>query len=101
MSSSSCCCSLAGKDFRDNIRTYNNVFSFCSLGVEIDESVWGPMGIYTFRIKGSLCHRIGSLLPTEGEQPKFAQIYITDSDPNQQIQQRLQHGHSHINEGIL
>jgi hypothetical protein len=93
--------SLVGKDFRDNLRTYNNVFSFCSLGVEIDESVWGPMGIYTFRIKGSLCHKIGALLPAEGEQPKFAQIYITDSDPNQQIRQRLQHAHGHIDEDIL
>src|SRR5262249_53778129 len=62
---------------------------------------WGPMGIYTFRIKGSLCHRIGALLPNEGEQPKFAQIYITDSDPSQQVQHRLQHGHGLIDEGIL
>src|SRR3982074_1746103 len=61
----------------------------------------GPMGIYTFRIKGALCHKVGSLLPSEGEQPKFAQIYITDSDPSQQIQRRLQHGHGHIDEGIL
>jgi hypothetical protein len=43
------------------------------------------MRIYTFHIKGALYHRIGSLLPAEGEQPKFAQIYIADSDPNQQL----------------
>jgi len=80
---------------------YNNVLSFCSLGVEIDESVTGQRGVYTFRIKGALCHKIGSLLPAEGEQPKFAQIYITDSDPNQQIRQRLQHGGDNIVESIL
>jgi hypothetical protein len=59
------------------------------------------MGVYTFRIKGTLCHRIGSLLPAQGQEPKFAQIYIMDSDLNQQIQQRLQHGHGHIDEAIL
>ena len=59
------------------------------------------MGIYTFRIKGALCHKIGSLLPDEGDQPRFSQIYIADSDPRQQIRQRLQHGHGHIDEGIL
>ena len=92
---------LVGKNFRDNIRTYNNVLSFCSVGVKIDESVWGQKGIYTFHIKGTLCHRIGSLLPVEGEEPKFAQIYIMDSDMNQQIQQRLQYGHGHLDEHIL
>ena len=92
---------LVGKNFREHIRTYNNVLSFCSLGVEIDESVTGQRGVYTFRIKGALCHKIGSLLPAEGEQPKFAQIYIADSDPSQQIQQRLQHGGDNIVESIL
>src|SRR5215813_3849173 len=92
---------LVGKNFRDNLRTYNNIFSFCSLGVEVDQSVWGPMGIYTFRIKGALCHKIGSLLPIEGEQPKFAQIYVTDSDPNRQMQQRFHFGHGHVEQDIL
>jgi len=92
---------LVGKNFRDNLRTYNNVLSFCSLGVEVDESVWGPMGVYVFRIKGALYHKLGSLLPFEGEKPKFAQIYVTDSDPNQQIQQRLEFGHGHVEEGVL
>jgi hypothetical protein len=67
----------------------------------MDNSVWGPMGVHTFRIKGNLYHRIGSLLPAEGEQPKFAQIYVMDSDPNQQIKQRLEHGHGCIRENIL
>src|SRR5215472_17455531 len=58
-------------------------------------------GVYTFRIKGALYHRIGSLLPAEVEQPKFAQIYIADSDPNQLIRQRLQHGGNDIVEDIL
>lgn len=58
------------------------------------------MGIYTFRIKGALYHRIGSLLPVEGELPKFAQIYITDSEPRQ-IQQRLKHAQYRVDESIV
>jgi hypothetical protein len=77
------------------------VLSFCSLGVQIDESVWGPKGIYVFRIKGTLCHKIGSLHPPKGQQPKFAQMYIMDCDLNQEVQQRLQHAHGHIDETIL
>jgi hypothetical protein len=92
---------VVGKHFRENLRTYNNVLSFCSLGVQVDESVWGPMGIYTFRIKGTLCHKIGSLLPANGQTPKFAQMYIMDGDFNQQLHHRLQYGHGHIDEGIL
>lgn len=59
------------------------------------------MGVYTFRIKGTLCHKIGSLLPVQGQEPKYAQIYIMDSSINQQIQQRLKYGHGHLDEGIL
>jgi len=34
----------------------------------------------TLRIQGQVCHRIGSLLPLSGERPKFAQLYIYDTD---------------------
>ena len=78
--------------FRHNIRNYNNAFSFSSLGVsKIDQSVYGPQGIYTFRIQGQLCHRIGSLLPPPGKDPAFSQIYIYDSDSMRQAQQRMSH----------
>ena len=67
-------------EFRRNIRNYNNAFAFSSLGVKTDPSVYGPHGIYTFRIQGQLCHRIGSLLLPPGKDPAFAQIYIYDSN---------------------
>ena len=35
---------------------------------------------YTFKISGQLSHKIGSLLPFPGEQPKFSQIYFMDGD---------------------
>ena len=30
----------------------------------------------SFRIQGQVCHLIGSMVPTAGESPKFAQIYL-------------------------
>jgi len=75
--------------FRHNIRNYNNAFSFSSLGVKIDQSVYGRQGIYIFRIQGQLCHYIGSLLPPPGKDPAFSQIYIYDSNSMHQAQQRM------------
>ena len=77
--------------FRQAIRNYNNAFAFSSLGVKIDSSVYGPRGIYAFRIQGQLCHRIGSLLPPPGRAPAFSQIYIYDPNPMYQVRQRMSH----------
>ncbi|THH29066.1 hypothetical protein EUX98_g5120 [Antrodiella citrinella] len=75
------------KDFREQIRQYNAALAFTSLGVQIDRSVLDGHGPYVFRIHGELCHRIGSLLPSENEQPVYAQLYI--HDPRDALQQRL------------
>ena len=65
--------------FRINIRKYNSVFSFTSLGVHVDEDLASARnGTYTFRIQGQLHHKIGSLIPNENEEAKFAQIYFYD-----------------------
>ena len=56
-----------------------------------DPSVYGPAGVYTFRIRGELFHLIGSLLPVPPDQPAFAQIYIFDSDPQSQADRRMSH----------
>ena len=82
---------IVAKEFRLRIRCYNNIFAFTSLGA--DEQTLGARssGVYSFRIKGALCHKIGSLLPDPGQMPKFAQIYI--HDPNNydtQLGNRLQ-----------
>ena len=88
---------IKAKEFRENIRNYNNAFAFTSLGVKIDSSVYGTNGVYTFRIQGELCHRISTLLPQEGDQPKFAQLYIYDSNPQYQAQMRVNRLHNKIN----
>ncbi len=65
--------------FRDQIRMYNSVLAFTSLGAKIDESVTRGPGPYCFRIQGELYHKIGSLCPAEGQRPQFAQLYIHDT----------------------
>jgi hypothetical protein len=65
--------------FRDQIHMYNSVLAFTSLDAKVDESVTGGPGLYSFRIQGELYHKIGSLCPTEGQQPQFTQLYIHDT----------------------
>ena len=81
---------LDSQHFFENIRSYNNAFSLTSLGAEIDRSVLGQLGVYTFRIHGELFHLIGSLLPPPLNTPKFAQIYLYDNF-NEQAHLRMSH----------
>ena len=77
------------KEFRNNIRQYNNAFAFTSLGVPkrrvVTHNGGGP---YSFRIQGELCHWSGPLTPNEGEEPVFAQLYIYDPETAYQTQCR-------------
>jgi hypothetical protein len=65
--------------FRDQIRMYNSVLAFTSLGAKVDESVTGGPGSYSFCIQGELYHKIGSLCLAEGQRPQFTQLYIHDT----------------------
>jgi hypothetical protein len=56
------------------------MFSFTSSGMEIDKGNRNGRGPPTLRIQGQTCHRIGSLLPKFGQKPKFAQLYIYDTE---------------------
>ncbi|KAL3619470.1 hypothetical protein CASFOL_037040 [Castilleja foliolosa] len=67
------------KHFIQNIRSYNSMFAFTSMGGKIDNSLNQGNGPPVFKLQGQNYHRIGSLLPIEGEQPKFAQLYIHDT----------------------
>lgn len=81
-----------GRHFRQNVRAYNHVFSFTSMGVTLDESIPSfAQGIYTFRAHGALYHRIGSLIPTPGNRPRFLQMFIYDTDCENE--HRLEEGH--------
>jgi hypothetical protein len=67
------------KKFRDNIRAYNSMFAFTSMGAKIDTSVNDQPAPYVFKISGHCHHLMGFLLPVNGESPKFAQLYVFDT----------------------
>ena len=75
------------KSFIENIRRYNSMFSFTSLGAKQDMSVTDGRGPYCYRIQGQNYHRMGALLPEANKPPMFAQLYIYDR-PNE-IQNRI------------
>ncbi|XP_061994476.1 uncharacterized protein LOC133712380 isoform X2 [Rosa rugosa] len=62
--------------FRENIRIYNSMFSFTSMGATIDQKINTGSGPYVFKINGQVHHLMGSILPSDGESPKYAQLYI-------------------------
>ncbi|CAH1439621.1 unnamed protein product, partial [Lactuca virosa] len=74
------------KYFINNIRRYNSMFSFTSMGGKVDASINNGKAPYIFRLGGQNYHRIGSLLPSNGSKPKLSQlyIYITDNEDRQQ-----------------
>ncbi|PKK65714.1 hypothetical protein RhiirC2_808469 [Rhizophagus irregularis] len=77
------------KPYVDNIRAYNSIFAFTSLGANIDEDLANAKeGVYTFQIQGALYHRIGGLMPKENYPPAFAQIYFYDSNMDNQLKRR-------------
>ncbi|DAZ97704.1 TPA: hypothetical protein N0F65_009603 [Lagenidium giganteum] len=78
-------------DFLQQIRAYNMVFAFTSLGandgrrLRVDESLADARyGVYTFRIQGTICHRVGSLLPQSEKAPAFARLCFFDPDVKRQ-----------------
>ncbi|XP_074365247.1 uncharacterized protein LOC141706372 [Apium graveolens] len=73
--------------FLKNIRTYNSLFQFTSLGGKIDRKINNGGGPYCFKLNGQKYHLIGSLKPNEGQSPKFAQLYVYDTD--NEIQNRM------------
>jgi hypothetical protein len=68
------------KYFMENIRSFNSMFAFTSMGGKIDSSMNSGNAPPTFVLNGENYHRIGSLLPMEGDVPKFAQLYVYDTD---------------------
>lgn len=77
-------------NFRLQIRLYNSSLSFTSVGADIDKTMAdGKMGVFTYKLHGSMTHQIGSLLPKPGEDPKFAQLYVHDTENETQNRQKV------------
>ncbi|KAL5190681.1 ATP-dependent DNA helicase PIF1 [Glycine soja] len=90
------------KNYQQNIRTYNMMFVFTSVGIKFDKSINHSRGPPTIRIQGQPCHKIGSMLPMSGKEPKFAQLYIFDTE--NEVQNRINaisSPHNHIQEHII
>jgi len=75
------------KNFRENIRSYNSMFSFTSTGGVVDKEINKGHGPYVFRMHGQNYHHIGTLLPEEGSKPRWAQLYIYDTE--NEVQNRI------------
>jgi hypothetical protein len=60
------------------------MLAFTSLGAKVDESVTKGTRPYSFHIQGELYHKIGSMCPTEGQRPQFAQLYIHGTESKHQ-----------------
>lgn len=67
------------RQFLPKIRQYNCMFAFTSMGATVDRSLEGTRGPNIFKICGQVHHRIGSLLPSKDDAPKFAEMYIYDT----------------------
>jgi hypothetical protein len=70
-----------------SIRQYNCLFAFTSMGANIDRSMNDGRGPPVFKISGQIHHRIGALVPRDGQSPKFIQLYVYDTA--NEIQNRI------------
>ncbi|KAL2992795.1 hypothetical protein AAZX31_10G068400 [Glycine max] len=78
---------IDSKNYQHNLRAYNMMFAFTSAEIKLDKTINNSKGPPTIRIQGQPCHRIGSLLPMPGKKPKFAQLYIFDTE--NEVQNRI------------
>ncbi|KAF8077315.1 hypothetical protein N665_1046s0003 [Sinapis alba] len=68
------------KHFQKNMRPYNMAFSFTSLGGKVERSVLPGIGPPMFELQGENYHLMGSLYPNDGNDAKFGQLYIVDTE---------------------
>ncbi|XP_063943538.1 uncharacterized protein LOC108197869 [Daucus carota subsp. sativus] len=75
------------KHFKQNIRLYNAMFSFTSTGGKVDYSINRGRAPYVYRLNGQNHHVFGTLIPDDGKDPKFCQLYIYDTE--HEVQNRM------------
>lgn len=68
-----------GPAFHRCSRIYNSMFAFTSTGGSVDNSINNGGGPYVYRLNGVNHHLFGSLIPNDGKQLKFCQLYIYDT----------------------
>ncbi|KAL4600853.1 hypothetical protein ACB092_11G229700 [Castanea dentata] len=72
--------SQQSKTFRTLIRSYNAMFTMTSMGGKVDSRINNGRHPYIFKLNGQNHHRIGTLLPNDGQDPQFAQLYFYDTE---------------------
>jgi hypothetical protein len=87
------------KHFLQKIRQYNSLFAFTSMGANIIKDMNKGEGPYVFRINGQIHHRIGSLLPENGQSPQYAELYIFDT--KNEIENRIKALHKEDPQEII
>lgn len=70
---------VRGPAFQRTIRLYNTMFSFTSSSGNIDHSINHGRGPYIYWLNGQNHHVFGSLIPNDGDTPKFCQLYLYDT----------------------
>ena len=69
----------AGREYRQHARAYNSAFMMASTSARIDRRF--TTGVHAFRISGVVSHLMGGLTPPDmTAAPRFAQLYIMDTD---------------------
>ena len=69
------------------------------MGAKIDYRINDGSGPYVFKICGQVHHLMGSVLPSDGELPKYAQLYVYDT--RNEISNRINAiDPSHVNKKI-
>ncbi|KAL3618962.1 hypothetical protein CASFOL_037190 [Castilleja foliolosa] len=89
--------SSRSKHFQENITSYNSMFCFSSMGDKIDHDINKGSGPRIFRLHGQNYHLIDSLLPENGTTPKFAQMYIYDTENEVSHRKNSVRGSSGVN----
>lgn len=78
---------VISRHYQENIRTFDMMFSFTSLGGKIDNSVNTGKGPKVFKLHGENYHLTGRVKPKPNEKGKFSQLYIHDTE--NEVQNRL------------
>ncbi|KAK1380383.1 hypothetical protein POM88_027127 [Heracleum sosnowskyi] len=99
--------SKKGPRLKEGIRLYNSFFAFTSTGGRVDHSINCGGEPYIYRLNGQNHHLFGSLIPDDGQDPKFCQLYIYDTE--NEVRNRMkwinvhdgQTVHAEIVEGLM
>lgn len=64
-----------------HFRPFNDAFAFMSLKVILDKKyATRTNGVFTYRVKGQMCHYIHNLYPSGSTPPSYLQLYFYDTE---------------------